>query len=88
MTLRDSLRDEKGVDPKILSVPSCNLRFENYKDIADVPKRLLTEIQEFFETYKRLEPCKWVKVKCWKNTKDAQQIVTAAIKSYSELGQK
>jgi inorganic pyrophosphatase len=48
----------------------------------------LTEIQEFFATYKRLEPRKWAKVKGWKNAEEAKQIVLSAIKSYQELKDK
>jgi inorganic pyrophosphatase len=41
--------------------------FHGLHDIVDVNKHQLVEIQEFFETYKRLEPHKWAKVKGWKN---------------------
>jgi len=57
-------------------------------DITDVHKHQLVEIQEFFATYKRLEPRKWAKVKGWKNAEEAKQIVLSAIKSYQELKDK
>jgi hypothetical protein len=44
------------------------------------------EIQEFFETYKRLEPHKWVKVREWKDATAAQEVVKLAMKRYLELG--
>ena len=56
--------------------------FEGYKDITDVHKHQLVEIQEFFETYKRLEPHKWAKVKGWKNAEEAKKIVVSAMESY------
>jgi inorganic pyrophosphatase len=68
--------DEKGCDTKILSVLVNDRRFEGYHDISDPHKHELTEIQEFFETYKRLELHKWAKVKEWKNAKDAMKTVT------------
>ena len=79
------VEDENGIDPKILSVLVNDARFDGYKDISDVHPQKLREIQEFFETYKRLEPHKWVKFKEWKNAKEAKEIVNYAIKRFKEL---
>jgi len=79
------IEDEGG---KILSVLVNDARFEGYSDISDVHPHQLREIQEFFETYKRLEPHKWVKIKEWKNAEDAQKIVTYAIKKYKKMARK
>ena len=76
------IEDEKGVDSKILSVLVDDARFEGVHDIADVHVHQLREIQEFFETYKRLEPHKWVKVKGWEPAKKAQEIVQYAAEQY------
>jgi len=82
------IEDENGIDPKILSVLVNDRRFEGYKDISDIHKHELTEIQEFFETYKRLEPHKWAKTKGWKNATEAMKIVDQAMKNYQKLGTK
>lgn len=82
------IEDEKGEDPKILSVLINDARFDGYKDISDVHPHRLREIQEFFETYKRLEPHKWVRFKEWKNAKKAMKIVGYAIKKFKELKEK
>src|SRR4030043_2226513 len=82
------IEDEKGIDPKILSVLVNDRRFEGYKDIADIHKHELVEIQEFFETYKRLDPHKWAKVKGWKNAAEAMEIVDNAMRSYQKLSKK
>jgi inorganic pyrophosphatase len=79
------IEDEKGEDPKILSVPMNDARFEGYKNINDVHEHKLKEIQEFFETYKRLEPRKWVKFKEWKNAKEATRIVDYSIEQFKKL---
>jgi inorganic pyrophosphatase len=79
------IEDEKGIDPKILSVLVNDARFEGYKDISDVHKHELKEIEEFFETYKRLEPHKWTKIKGWKNATEAMEIVDNAIRNYRKL---
>ncbi len=69
------IEDEHGDDPKILSVIVNDPRFSGYNDIQDIHGHKLKEIQEFYETYKRLEPHKWVKFKEWKGANDAQKIV-------------
>jgi inorganic pyrophosphatase len=79
------IEDEKGEDPKILSVLVDDARFDGYKDIGDIHPHKLREIQEFFETYKRLEPHKWVRFKEWKNAEEAMKIVEYAIKKFNEL---
>ncbi len=82
------IEDENGMDPKILSVLVNDARFDGYNDISDVHPHTLKEIQEFFETYKRLEPHKWVKFKEWKTAEEAMQIVDYAIKRFKELNTK
>jgi len=82
------IEDEKGIDPKILSVLVNDARFDGYKDISDVHPHRLREIQEFFETYKRLEPHKWVKFKEWKNARGAKEIVNYAMKRFKEITMK
>jgi inorganic pyrophosphatase len=79
------MEDEEGQDSKILSVLENDRRFEDIKNITDLQKHQLTEIQEFFETYKRLQPCSWVKVKGWQNREQALKDVEKAIKAYREL---
>ena len=76
------MEDEEGEDPKILSVPTCDPRFNGIQDIGDVHPHTLREIQEFFETYKRLEPRKWVKFKVWKNAEEAKKTIRYAINLY------
>lgn len=78
------LEDEMGEDPKILSVPISDPRFEGYRRLSDVHPHLLREIQEFFETYKRLEPKKWVKFKAWEEAEEAKRIIEYAINLYKE----
>ncbi|MCW4055055.1 MAG: inorganic diphosphatase [Candidatus Bathyarchaeota archaeon] len=79
------IEDEEGIDPKILSVLENDARFEGYLDISDVHKHKLKEIEEFFETYKRLEPHKWTKIKGWKNAAEAIKIVDNAIEKFRKL---
>jgi len=78
------MEDEEGEDPKILSVPTGDPRFDGYTDLDDVHPHKLLEIQEFFDVYKRLEPRKWVKFKAWKNADEAKKIVNYALNLYKQ----
>lgn len=79
------LEDEKGEDPKILSVLVNDARFDGYNDITDVHPHKVREIQEFFEIYKRLEPHKWVKFKEWQNAEKAMEIVNYSNEKFRKL---
>jgi inorganic pyrophosphatase len=50
-----SMRDEKGSDVKIISVPIRDPSFEEYHELADLPRHMVIEIMRFFEDYKVLE---------------------------------
>lgn len=78
------IEDEEGEDPKILSVPISDPRFKGYKKLSDVHPHLLREIKEFFESYKRLEPKKWVRFKSWKEAEEAKRIIEHSINLYKE----
>lgn len=49
------MQDEKGIDNKILAVPVHDPRWSPFEDISELPPHLLTEIENFFLTYKKLE---------------------------------
>lgn len=49
------MRDDKGIDNKILAVPVNDPRWGHVTDIHHLPPHLLSEIENFFLTYKRLE---------------------------------
>jgi len=77
--------DEKGRDAKIVAVPSEKIdpRFENIKDISDLPANLRERIAHFFEHYKELEKGKWVRVIGWKNRDEALKRISEAIRRYT-----
>ena len=78
------MEDEAGMDEKLLAVPVTKIdpRYENINDFSDLPRATQNRIKNFFETYKLLEPGKWVKVKGFENAKKAQEILDKAIKNY------
>ena len=78
------MEDESGMDEKLLAVPVSKVdpTYDNVKDINDLPAHTLDKIKNFFETYKILEPNKWVKVKEYKGKEEAAKILEEAIKNY------
>jgi inorganic pyrophosphatase len=54
------MSDEKGSDPKLITVPDSEVRWADAFDLSDVPDPLLSEIEHFFDVYKDLEPGKSV----------------------------
>ncbi len=78
------MEDEEGEDPKILSVPINDPRFEEEKRLSDVNPHILREIQEFFEIYKRLEPRKYTRFKEWRDIEGAKKIIEYSIGLFKE----
>jgi inorganic pyrophosphatase len=76
--------DESGGDEKLLAVPTEKIdpTYKDIKDIGDVPEHTLNRIKNFFETYKMLEPNKWVKVSGFEDKASATKILEKAIKNY------
>ncbi len=68
------MRDEKGVDEKILGVPLADPRFDGITDIGHVQKHWLTEIDNFFNTYKLLEK-KLAEVEGWDDSTAAIRVL-------------
>ncbi|HWG65480.1 MAG TPA: inorganic diphosphatase [Streptosporangiaceae bacterium] len=71
------MRDENGLDDKILCVAATDPRMAHYKDITDVSEFDLLEIQHFFEVYKALEPGKMVEISKWVGKNEAEAEIIA-----------
>jgi inorganic pyrophosphatase len=52
------MEDEKGPDAKIICVPLGDPRWDQVRDLDDMPSHLRSEIHHFFDVYKALEPGK------------------------------
>jgi len=78
------MEDESGMDEKLLAVPTSKIdpSFEEIQDLTDIPKHTLAKIKNFFETYKMLEPNKWVKVQGFEDKASATKILEDAINNY------
>jgi inorganic pyrophosphatase len=77
------MKDEKGVDEKILCVPKNDPFFKDVKSVRDLPPHYLDEVAHFFDVYKTLEGKK-VKVKGWRGPEKAEKILWAAKERYQK----
>jgi inorganic pyrophosphatase len=68
------MRDEKGQDTKILAVPVRDPRFDEVRDLTNVPAHLLREIENFFDTYKHLEG-KETQIVGWGGVAEAWRVI-------------
>ncbi|MFI7545727.1 inorganic diphosphatase [Actinoplanes sp. NPDC049599] len=75
-----TMRDEQGPSPKVLCVPTADIRLDELRDIDDLDGFLRLEIQHFFEIYKAIEPGKSVEVgsERWAGRAEAEAEVRAA----------
>ena len=56
------MRDEAGLDAKLVTVLEHDPQWDGASDIDDLPAHLLNEIEHFFSIYKDLEPEKHTEV--------------------------
>jgi len=69
------MKDEKGIDNKILAVPEKDPMWNHISDIHEIPPHLLAEIENFFLTYKKLE-AKVVISDGWKSVNVAKEYLS------------
>ena len=80
------MRDEKGLDDKVLCVPAGDPRQAHLREIDDVPEFDRLEIQHFFEVYKDLEPGKSVEGAAWADRNAAEAEIQASRKRAEATG--
>jgi inorganic pyrophosphatase len=78
------MRDEKGLDDKIISVSVHDPAYSEYFDQSRLPHYRLEEIRKFFQEYKTLENKK-VLVKDLLGPEKALSIIRDALRQYREL---
>ena len=72
------MRDEKGLDDKVLCVPATDPRVAHLTDITDVSEFDRLEIEHFFQVYKALEPGKEVETAKWADRTAAEAEIEAS----------
>jgi inorganic pyrophosphatase len=78
------MRDEKGLDDKIVAVSVHDPAFADYTDKDQLPGHVLREIRRFFEDYKTLEH-KQVVVEDMLGPADALRILRQSLDLYRQL---
>jgi inorganic pyrophosphatase len=77
-----SMRDEKGLDDKVIAVSVYDPAYADYRDIHQVPRHVLVEIERFFEDYKTLEK-KTVVVEDFHGPDVANRTIRDALRAYA-----
>jgi inorganic pyrophosphatase len=77
------MRDEAGMDEKIMCVPHNKVHplHGEINSVDDLPAIMRQGFEHFFETYKNLEPGKWVKVQGWGGVADACDLIAKSIEA-------
>ncbi|MCA9589611.1 MAG: inorganic diphosphatase [Myxococcales bacterium] len=75
------MRDEKGLDDKVIAVHLDDPAFSQYSHIRELPPHSLLELRRFFEDYKTLEQ-KQVVVEDFIGPFEACKIIRAGIEGY------
>jgi inorganic pyrophosphatase len=78
------MRDEKGIDDKIVAVSVRDPAFADFIDKSQLPSHVLRQVRQFFEEYKVLEN-KQVVVEDMLGPQDAVLIIRAALELYRRL---
>ena len=78
------MRDEKGIDDKIVAVSVNDPAVADYTDKSQLPTHELRQLKRFFEEYKALEH-KQVVVEDLLGPADAIRIITEALELYRKL---
>jgi len=75
--------DDGEKDEKILAVPAKDPRFNEMKDLKDVPQGFLDEIRHFFLRYKEVKGGN-VEIGKWDNAKKAKAFIKKSQKLYHQ----
>lgn len=76
--------DDGQLDYKLISVVDCDPRYENVRELSDLPEFELAEIENFFQNYKALQGVK-VETEGYKGREEARGIIEACKRAYSHF---
>jgi inorganic pyrophosphatase len=68
------MRDEKGLDHKVIAVPIADPRLNHIYDLSELAPHWLREIENFFATYKTLEE-KETEIAGWAGAAHAIEVI-------------
>ena len=72
------MRDQAGVDDKVLCVPVGDPEWRDVHELEDVSQRIRDEIGHFFAVYTDLEPDRIVAIEGWAGRPEAEQEIAAS----------
>lgn len=78
------LIDSGKQDNKIIAVPCHDPRFEEIKELTDLPAHYKKEIKNFWENYSELQLEKKIKIEGWSSREVAWEMIKKAIKHYQK----
>lgn len=78
-----SMIDSGDPDDKIIAVPVDDPRWDDVKDLQDINKHTLKEMEHFYSTYKKVQK-KEVNVTGFKGKKEAEEAFARGVKLYQE----
>lgn len=78
------MRDEKGIDDKIIAVNASDPAFKEFRSLAELAPHIVREMRRFFEDYKSLEN-KEVVVEAPLDVEEARRVLCEAIDLYRQL---
>jgi inorganic pyrophosphatase len=78
------MRDEKGIDDKIVAVSIRDPSYADYTDKDQLPNHMLRQVRRFFEDYKVLEQ-KQVMIDDMLGPEPALAIIGEALELYRKL---
>jgi inorganic pyrophosphatase len=70
------MRDEAGVDDKVLCVPIHDPEWRDVAELENVSARLRDEIAHFFAVYKELEPERVTAIEGWAGREEAEREIS------------
>ncbi len=77
------MRDESGVDDKVLCVPLHDAEWRDVYELDDVSARVRDEIAHFFSVYKELEPERLTAIEGWAGREAAEREIEQAQARYA-----
>src|SRR5262249_32786292 len=76
------MRDDKGLDDKVIAVPAADPRFAHVTELAHISDHWQREIETFFRTYKILEE-RATEIYGWDGRDAAWRVIAAARTGHS-----
>lgn len=75
------MEDEEGIDTKIIALPKAKIdpTYADIDNIEQLASHIKDKIKNFFDTYKDLEPNKWVKTKSFLSKEHALKAIKKSL---------